>query len=103
MENLKAENGSNPWPVIEECFKVWESTNPREWKSYLLDVEDERQNQKNPHGSSKLKSVRHIIDIPQKVMYMIRTLYSADELPMNQMFIRELARRFPRYRVAKKI
>jgi len=40
LVNLKQKSGSNPWPVIEECFNIWVSEKPQKWKSYLLYLSD---------------------------------------------------------------
>jgi len=108
LEGLKKKSGGNPWPVIEECFRVWESTNPNEWRAHLIDVDEVRKTRKDPEYASSTDSVtggilRYTLDIPEKVMYMIRCIYSPDELPMNRNFFLEMGRRMPQLKVAKKL
>lgn len=107
LEQLKKESGSNPWPVIEECFKVWEDTNPTAWKAFLVNVTDTRNTRANKYASVYDKKnggyLRYTLDIPEKVMYMIRCIYNEQELVMDKKFFHEFARRFPKYKVAEKI
>ena len=105
---LKRKSGSNPWPVIEECFKVFESKRPTHYKSHLIHIENVRETRKDKRFASTKDKItggilRYTLDIPQTVMLMIRCVYKADELPMNREFFMEFARRFPKYRVAEKL
>lgn len=107
---LKASSGSNPWPVIEECVKIWQSTNPSQYKSFLFDLGVMKQTRRDKFASSDPKKdkvhggiLRYTLDIPEKVMYMIRCIYSTDELPMDREFFRAWAKRFPKMKVAEKI
>lgn len=108
LEELKTKSGSNPWPVIEACLRVWEETNPSEWQSYLIELEDLKKTRKDPKFASTYDKVhggylRYTLDLPQKVVFMLRQLYDPDELPMNRQFFLEFARRFPKFKVAQKL
>ena len=105
---LKEKAGSNPWPVIDECFKMWESTNPSEYKSFLVQVDDLRHTRKDRKYASTTDKVtggilRYTLDIPEKVLNMIRCVYSAEELPMDRKFFMEFSKRFPRTKIAEKL
>lgn len=105
---LKKSSGTNPWPVISEILKIWADKSPKEWKSYLIRLQDIKRTRKDRKFASTYDKVnkgylRYILDIPQKVISMIRCLYTADELPMNRKFFIEFARRFPRLKVAEKL
>lgn len=108
LETLKQKHGSNPWPVIEACLTMWAERNPMQWESYLVYLDDIKKTRKDSkHGSSQDKKtggiLRYTLDIPQTVMYMIRCLYSPQELEMSKEFFHEFARRFPKLKVAEKI
>lgn len=109
IEKLKQKSGSNPWPVIEKIIDVWQKTRPREWKAFLYEIDDVRKTRRGKFASSDPRKdehggiLRYTLDIPQKVMYMIRAVYTNDELPMDKKFFREFAVRFPKMRVAEKI
>lgn len=107
LENLKSTSGTNPWPVVEECLKVFASSNPTHYRSHLVYLDETKRTRANKFASAHDKKndgyIRYIADIPEKVIMMIRTLYSPDELPMDKQFFREFAKRFPQYRVAEKL
>lgn len=108
LEKLKQEHGSNFWPVIEECFKIWKSTHPTKWNSYLIYLDDIKQTRRDKFASSKPDAVhqgifRYTLDLPDPVMKMIRCLYDPEELPMDKDFFRRFAKKFPHLQVAEKI
>jgi hypothetical protein len=95
------------WEVIEEVMKMWSDTNPKEYKSYLIDLQETKEtgNVYSLTGGKSISNVskdlngsllRHRLDIPVKVVYLIRRLYSADECPMDAEFYDEWSRRFPK-------
>ena len=108
LEEIKKNNGSNPWPVIECCIKIWQDSSPKEWKAYIVEINDLRNTRKDPKFASTYDrvqggSLRYILDIPEKVIKMIRCVYDVDELPMNKKFFHEFARRFPKFQIAQKL
>lgn len=108
LEDLKVKSGSNPWPVIEECMSIWKSTNPLQWEAHLVEIKDVRETRKDSKFASTVDretggTLRYTLDIPQKVIYMIRMMYTAEELPMNREFFLQWARRFPQTKVAEKL
>ena len=93
------------WTVIEAIMQMWSSTNPQEYQSFLVDLDFTKADGKvtsigNKRWSNVSKSesglLRHRLDIPVKVVYMIRRLYSTDECPMDSKFYDEWSRRFPK-------
>lgn len=107
LERLKETSGSDPWPVIEECIRVWEAKHPSAYKSFLINVDNKRKSRANKYSSVYDKKnggyLRFTIDFPQDVVYMLRCLYTADELVMDKAFWHTLARKFPRFKVAEKL
>ena len=84
---------------------MWESTNPGHWEAHLVGVYDLRATRKDSKFASTIDPntggiLRYTLDIPEKVMYMIRMLYSVEELPMDRKFFLEFGRRFPNLKVA---
>jgi hypothetical protein len=98
---------SKPWPVIDECFKIFEATHPQKYESHLIYLDDIKQTRKDPKFASSVaangQTLRYTIDIPVKVHKMLRTIYSPEELPMTREFWIEFARRYPKYRIAEKV
>lgn len=101
---LKEKHGSNPWPVIEKVIDFWKEKKPSEWRSFLYNLDEVRQSRADhKFGLSKGKTLRYTLDIPEYVVYLMRIIYSAQELPMNRRFFLEFARKFPKMKVAEKL
>ncbi len=108
LEELKKKSGSNPWPVIEMIVEAWQDRNPTQWKSHLLYIEELRHTRKDSKYASTYDKknggyLRYTLDIPEKVLQMIRCLYNAEELPMTKEFFKEWAKKYPQMKVAQKI
>lgn len=108
LETLKEKNGNNIWPVIEECLKVWTDKHPQQWKSYLIDVSDLRETRKEKKFASTTDKItggilRYTLDIPEKLIMIIRAVYTPEELAMNKEFFTAFARKFPAFMVAEKL
>lgn len=103
LEELKGKSAGNPWPVIEECLRIFKETNPQEWTSNLIRLDDIRETRADTKfGLSKTEMFRYTLDIPQKVLFMIRCLYNDEELPMNKEFFHRFAKKFPMLKIAEK-
>jgi hypothetical protein len=100
LESLKKKN--DLWGVIKMCFKIWADKEPKQYRSWIVETGDARGAQNNAFGSSRSKSMRRVLDIPQDIIFMLRKMYTVEELPMDKKFIEQLWRRFPVFRVAKK-
>ena len=105
---LKKKSGNNPWPVIEEIIKIWKATNPTQYKSHLIDISGIRETRKDKKFASTKDPktggyLRYTLDIPEKVIFMIRMLYNASELNMDKKFHLEWSKRFPETMVAEKL
>lgn len=108
LMQLKRKSGSSPWPIIEMCFKIWADTNPIKYNSYLVYLKDIKETRKDRKFASTKDRVtggylRYTLDIPEKVITMIRCLYSPIELPMNREFFLEFAKRFPKLKIAERL
>jgi hypothetical protein len=108
--HMKEDNQTDVWKVIDAIVDSWKSRNYKEWQSHLIDVgrlsdtrADEFGSNRKTKKSASITDMRYLADIPQWIILVLRKLYSVDELPMNKKFFREFARRYPVFRVAKKI
>jgi len=103
LEKLKSINQTNCWNVIDECIAIWKRTTPGAWHSYLVRLDTVRDTRRDKQfGQSRTGMYRYTLDIPQKIIYMIRCLYDDEELPMDKKFFHEFARRYPLFRIAEK-
>ena len=99
---------SSPWPVIDKIFELWASKHPKSWKSYIVRISDIKRTRKESKYASTYDKVhggylRYTLDIPEKVMYMIRAVYSPEELPMNRDFFISFSKKFPKFKIAGKL
>lgn len=103
---IDLKNKKDPWEVIDQIIKVWEATNPKTYKSFITNLDEVKGTRKvTAIGGKQFKGVskdkvtggllQYKLDIPVKVVYMIRRVYSADELPMDKKFYAKWARRYP--------
>jgi len=109
LMKLKHKYQGDIWPVVSAVIDTWKETHPKQWKSYLFELEGIIDTRGDPRfGQSKDKSqhLRYTVDMPEPVYYMIRALYSEDELPLNgqagREFFQAFAKHFPVFAVAQK-
>lgn len=98
--DLKAKNSTNHWVVIDEVVKAFRDRYPKEWKSYLVRVEEIRETRENPkYADNKKEGLRYLVDYPEWIGNVVRGLYSPDELSMDKKFMVEFAKRYPIFKV----
>lgn len=108
---IKQKSGSDPWPVIEAIIKLWRNTNPTQYKAHLIEVREIRETRREKKFASSDKrkdkkhggTLRYTLDIPEKVIYMIRMIYSSKELDMNREFFIKWGKKFPETKIAERI
>jgi hypothetical protein len=102
---IKLKKDKDPWEVFEYIVKIWMSTNPSEYESFLVDLSDTKETRKVTNiGNKQFRGVsvdketggtlRYLIDIPTKVVYMIKRLYP--EMNMDKQFYTKWAEKFPK-------
>jgi hypothetical protein len=105
------EEANGIWIVIRRIIEIWKETHPKQWSSYLVELDSIRQtrfdskyglskNSKMYHGDRG--NLRYTLDIPEQVYMMIRAVYNDEELPMDKEFFSRFARKFPMFKVAEK-
>lgn len=100
---LKEKHGDDVWPVVEECLRIWSAKHPKEYKSFLVGLEDMKQTRRDKFASSESEMFRYTLDIPETVVFMLRKLYTTTELPMDKKFFRTWAKKYPKMQIAEKI
>lgn len=103
LTNLKHENQTDIWPVIDAVVGLWKKKKPTEYRAFILDVDATRDSRNNTFGSNKKKNLRYTVDCPEWVYYVIRKLYDVDELDMNKEFWEHFWKRYPIFRVSEKL
>jgi hypothetical protein len=108
---LKLKKTLPQWEVIAEIVNFWASLNPSQYDSYLVRLRDIKATRKKTTigtkefvGISKDKGtggyINYMVDVPVKVMSMIRIVYNSNELQMDKKFFRKFGRKFPAFRVS---
>lgn len=103
---IDLKNKKGPWEVIDQIIKVWEATNPKTYKSFITNLDEVKGTRKVTNvGGKQFKGVsrdktsggllQYKLDIPVKVIYMIRRVYSVEELPMDKEFYKKWAQKYP--------
>jgi hypothetical protein len=109
---LELRKNGDIWAVIDEIVRIWEREAPSEYESFLITLEEIKQTRKVTNVGSKQFSgvsrtnkgmLRYRLDIPVRVVKMIRALYSPQELVMDTKFYEKLERRFPKFRISEKV
>ncbi len=111
---LELRKTKNKWEVIAFVISSWIKTKPRHWDSHLVSLRDIKETRKTTTVGSKQFSgvskdkvtggyLRYTLDIPEKVILIIRRLYTAEELPMDKKFFADFARRFPIFVVSRRV
>jgi hypothetical protein len=104
---LELRKKNEPWAVIDELIKAWVKKTPEEAEAVKIDLGDQREilNDKEfgtTSGGADF-SRRLVVLFPTTLQGWIRKMYSTDELPFDKKFFKELARRYPGFRVAQKV
>ncbi len=100
---LKLRREGKHWEAIDLIITHWANKNPQKYKSFLIEVKDKRDTRLNKHGSNRSKNLRSLLDVPEDVIFMIRKIYSVEELDMDKEFFERLYKRYPAMRAAESL
>jgi hypothetical protein len=90
------------WGVFNLLLDIWTSKKRGNYESLLMDTRRIRKTRASKFGSSKDRTLRYTLDVPQEVLLMLRKVYSVEELPMDKRFFYEVWKRYPQLRIAEK-
>jgi hypothetical protein len=110
---IQLKRTKSKWEVINFIVESWAKTNPRSWRSHIVNLQSIKQSRKLTtvgtkqfSGVSKDKAtggyLRYALDIPEKVIFIIRKLYTAEELPMDKEFFSQFGKRFPIFVISER-
>lgn len=104
---VNAKKNNDVWSVIELLLDIWMKTAGDEVEAIGINLEQYRdQLTDKEFGSTKGgkdQDRRLMLSIPKKLIMMIRTQYSAQELPFDHDFYVKFAQKFPYFRVAERV
>ncbi len=95
----------DPWKIIDTMIKVWTKNSPDDVEAMRINIGeyrealDDKKFGQTKHGKDHER--RFQLAFPKSLMLMIRSIYKADELPMDKKFFAEFGKRYPFFRVAE--
>ena len=106
-EIIKTKNKEGIWPTIDKLLKRWVDTSPEEVEALKIEIADHRELLTDKEfgqteGGKKLER-RFTMVFPIRLMGMIRTIFSQEELEFDSKFYREFVERYPNFKVAQKV
>lgn len=103
---IEKRNAGGEWAVIDELVKIWAKRVPDEAEAVLINVDQYRETLiDKKFGQTTLgkhQERRFKLAFPVTLQLLIRTQYKADELPFDEKFYQEFAKRYPAFKVAEK-
>lgn len=105
-EVIRLKNSKGHWAVIDKLLEAWSKRAPDEVDALQIELEDHRENLTDKEfgltAGGKDFDRRFKLVFPRQLMVMIRAIYRGDELPMDEKFMQDFAKRYPFFRVAEK-
>lgn len=104
---LEYKNEKGPWKTIELLVNAWAKKTPEDFQGFKVQLDDTRaglfDRKFGQTKGGKDHARRLTMIFPEKLFWLIRSIYKADELPMNREFYNEFLRRFPFFMIPEKI
>lgn len=104
---VKARKNGDVWEVIDLLLDLWVKTAGDEVEAIGINLDQYREQLVDKEFGStkdgKDLDRRLMLSIPKKLIMMIRTQYSAQDLPFDHDFYVKFAQKYPYFRVAERI
>jgi hypothetical protein len=100
---MKTRNELGLWETIDLLVDYWSKENPTVYDSFVIEVGKKRDTRATEYGSDKNKNLRSVLDIPDRLIRMIRVIYNSEELKMDKEFFNKFWKRYAVFRVAEKL
>lgn len=106
-EIFKLKNGKDHWAVIDLLLKRWLQDTPEEVEALKIQIEDQKELLDDKEFGQTMGGKdferRFTLVFPRKLMLMIRSVYSVEELNFDSKFYRDFAKHYPNFKVAEKV
>ena len=104
---IELRKNKDPWIVINYLVEMWTRKYPEEVKEISEAIRNYRRSLNDPKfGQTKSGSDferRLITSFPQRLMLLIRSVYSSQELQFSSDFYRDFATRYKFFRIPDKL
>jgi hypothetical protein len=105
---IELKKNKDVWEVIRAIVQMWQETNPKEYDSFIYTLEHTKQTRKVTKGFRGVSydketggNLRYKLDIPVKVIYMIRRLYP--DMNLDKDFYNKWEKVFPKMVIMEKV
>ncbi len=104
---LETKKNKGLWDTLELLVNAWMKKTPEDFEGFKLQIDAYRDglfdSKYGQTAGGKDMDRRFTMVFPEKLFFMIRTIYKSDELNMDKKFYAEFARRFPFFRIPDKL
>lgn len=94
----------DPWEVIDLLVKAWAQRAADEVDALMIQIDEYKEKLVDPKFAQLMESKdqerRFTLSFPKSLMIMIRSVYKADELPMDTKFFATFSRKYPMFKIA---
>lgn len=104
---LETKKNKGLWETLELLVNAWLKDSPDDFEAFKLQIDGYRDglfdSKYGQTAGGKDMERRFIMVFPEKLFFMIRTIYKPTELNMDKKFYTDFITRFPMFRIAEKI
>lgn len=102
---IKTKNAGGHWAVIDKMINAWAKRAPDDVKAIEINIKQYKETLEDKKfgqtTGGKDQERRFKLSFPYALMMMIRGVYKAEELQMDEDFFDEFAKRYPYFKVAE--
>lgn len=103
---IELKNKKDPWVVIDKLVNLWAKRAPDEEQAVQINVKQYKETLKDKEFGQTLmgqdQERRFTLSFPYSLMMMIRSVYKAEDLAMDNKFYAEFGKKYPAFKVARK-
>jgi len=104
---VEAKRKKDSWEVIDLLLTLWAKKVPDEVKAININLDEYRGSLQDKEfatttGGGDMER-RFMLSFPNRLMQMIRTQYTVEELPFDKVFYHKFAKKYPFFMVAEKV
>ena len=104
---LEMKKNKGLWDTLELLVNAWMKKTPKDFEGFKFQIDAYRDglfdSKYGQTAGGTDMDRRFTMVFPEKLFFMIRTIYKSDELNMDKKFYAEFARRFPFFRIPEKL
>lgn len=107
---MKLRNDKKTWDTIDEIVRFYRKKYPQEYKESIEISQGLRQSRgdewgrgdRELHKVAREASWRMLLNLPFRLMAIIRKVYNEEELPFDRKFLKKFGTKYPEFLVPEK-